>query len=124
MARLPDLVRDSELNIEFRDGFTVHLSVESGRNSQQRDVWVEETWKLEQQVGGGASGTIWREACVKGRSQGELREVKKVPLRGGSVKDVQYLRELEAIIKFSHRKVRFTIKSVKTFLKRSLGMPV
>ena len=56
MIRLPDLVRDSQLNTEFRDGCTIHKYVESSLASRQRTVLREETCKQERQVGGGGFG--------------------------------------------------------------------
>jgi Protein tyrosine and serine/threonine kinase len=105
MARLPDLVRDSQLNVELRDGCTVHGYFESILTSRQRAVPREETWKQERHIGGGAFGSVWLETCTSGRQKGVIRAVKKIALGQNSARDAVYIRELEAIAKFSHPKV-------------------
>ena len=105
MARLPDLVRDSQLDVELRDGYTVHVYFESNPDSRRRAVQREETWKLERHIGGGAFGSVWLETCTSGRQKGAVRAVKRIALRQKSTRDAVYIRELEAIAKFSHPKV-------------------
>jgi serine/threonine protein kinase len=105
MARLPDLVRDSQLNVELRDGCTVHGYFESSLASRQRAVPREETWKQERHIGGGAFGSVWLETCTNGRQKGVVRAVKKIALGRNSARDAAYIRELEAVAKFSHPKV-------------------
>jgi hypothetical protein len=105
MTRLPDLVRDSQLDVEFRDGYTVHVYFESSLASRQRAVPREETWRHERQIGGGAFGSVWLETCTSGRQEGAVRAVKKIAVRRDSARDAVYTRELEAIAKFSHPKV-------------------
>jgi len=83
MAQLPELVRDSQL-----------------------DVLKEETWKPERQIGGGASGSVWLEICTSGRQKGVVRAVKKIFLGRNSVTNAVCIRELETIAKFSRPKVR------------------
>jgi hypothetical protein len=105
MARLPDLVRDSQLDVEFRDGCTVHRYFESSLASRQRTVLRGETWKQERQVGGGGFGSVWLETCTSGRQKGVVRAVKKIAVGRNCARDAAYIRELEAIAKFSHPKV-------------------
>ncbi len=105
MIRLPDLVRDSQLNTEFRDGCTIHKYVESSLASRQRTVLREETWKQERQVGGGGFGSVWLEQCTKGKEKDAVRAVKKIVVGRNNARDAAYVRELEAIAKFSHPKV-------------------
>ena len=105
MARLPDLVRDSQLEAVFRNGLTVHTFFESSPSSRQRAVPREEVWRLEKQVGSGGFGSIWLEKCMEGPQKGGLRAVKKIAVRQQGLEDITYVRELEAVAKFSQRKV-------------------
>ena len=105
MARLPDLVRDSQLDVELRDGCTVHVYFESNLASHQRAVPREETWKLERHIGGGGFGSVWLETCTSGRQKGAVPAVKKIALHQNITRYVVYIRELEAIAKFTHPKV-------------------
>jgi hypothetical protein len=104
MARLPDLVRDSQLDTSFRNGYTVHI-ISEATSFRQRAVPREEVWKEERLVGGGAFGSVWLEKCIHGTSKDTLRAVKKIASRHQGLKDVTYIRELEAAAKFSQRKV-------------------
>src|ERR1700743_1618145 len=106
MARLPDLVRDSQLDTGFRNGYTVHTIFESNASSRQRAIPREEYWKVERHVGGGGFGSIWLERCIHGTRNGNVREVKKIALGRQGLKDVTCIRELEAAAKFSQPKVR------------------
>ena len=87
MARLPDLVRDSQLDVEFCDGCTVHRYFESSLASRQRTVLREEAWKQERQVGGGGFGSVWLETCTSGRQKGVVRAVKKIAVRQNCARD-------------------------------------
>jgi calcium/calmodulin-dependent protein kinase I len=106
-ARLPDLVRDSQLDAEFRNGITVHTFLESDPSSHQRTIRREESWVEERHVGAGGFGSIWLEKCTHGPQKGAMRAVKKIPLRPQTL-SIEYIRELEAAAKFSHRKVCFS----------------
>ena len=105
MARLSDLVRDSQLDVKLRDGCTVHTYFESSLASRQRAVPREKIWKEEQHIGGGAFGSVWLQTCTSGGQKGRVRAVKKIALGGNFTRDAAYIRELEAIAKFSHPKV-------------------
>ncbi|OCK79014.1 kinase-like protein [Lepidopterella palustris CBS 459.81] len=104
MARLPDLVRDSQLDTEFRNGYTVHKIFESNAFSRRRAIPREEYWMVGRHVGGGGCGSIWLERCVHGTPNGTVRAVKKIALGRQGLKDVTYIRELEAAAKFSQPK--------------------
>jgi serine/threonine protein kinase len=78
--------------------------LESNSASRQRAVQREETWKQERQIGGGAFGSIWLEKCTSGKQKDAVRAVKKIVVRNNA-RDLEYVRELEAIAKFSHPKV-------------------
>jgi len=105
MSRLPDLVRDSQLDVELRDGCTVHVCFEYSPSSRQRAVPTEEIWKQERQIGSGGFGSVWLETYTSGIQKGAIRAVKKIAVRQTSSRDAAYIRELEAIAKFSHRKI-------------------
>jgi len=105
MPRIPDLVRDSRLETQFHSERTEHIYYESGLTARQRTVRREECWKLERFIGRGSYGTVWLEQCVEGEREIKLRAVKQIPKARQSPKPIDYTRELEAIAKFSHRKV-------------------
>jgi calcium/calmodulin-dependent protein kinase I len=105
MARLPDLVRDSQLDVKLCDGHTIYVNLESSLSSRQRAIPREETWKEGSQIGGGAFGSVWQEICIHGDRKGAVRAVKKISVRQEGLRDAVYMRELEAIAKFSHPKV-------------------
>src|SRR5205809_6166247 len=96
VIRFPDLVRDSQLDVELRDGCTVHVYFESSLASRQRAVPREETWKEERHIGGGAFGSVWLQTCTSGRQKGRVRAVKKIALGRNCARDTAYIQELEA----------------------------
>jgi hypothetical protein len=111
--RLPDLVEDSKLHTEFRKGLTVHLLHELSRAKSKRPVRKEQCWKREKQIGFGGFGRIWLESSTLGEDKRELRAVKELEVpsheKAKTTRAVRmYLRELEAIAKFSQRKVSFS----------------
>jgi hypothetical protein len=99
MSLQSDLIKDSKLETEFHDKYTSHIFHEA--TSRQRKL-RREYWTREQYIARGGFGKVWRERCVRGHGKGEVRAVKQVP-RPAKAKD--YLRELEAIAKFSHPRV-------------------
>ena len=110
MARLPDLVRDSKLETHFLTdgGFeTVHLFHEPDPSSRQRVVSRSEHWQRQRKIGSGAFGRVFLERRTKGGRDGvQVRAVKQIDT-DSQYAQVNYNRELEAIAKFSHRKVGF-----------------
>jgi serine/threonine protein kinase len=102
-------VRDSKLDTEFRDGLTIHTFVEpSGR---YRRICRTEHWTLERRcLGRGGFGQVQLERCIVGDRIDELRAVKTINKQSGSVKKttMDFQRELEAIVKFSQRRVSNT----------------
>lgn len=108
MSRLPDLVRDSKIETQIiRDGYCVHTYYDSDPNSLQRAVPRLEHWQRERDIGGGSYGSVHLEKCVRGQRDIQVRAVKKIiiPTRQHA-KPIDYNRELEAIAKFSQRKVQ------------------
>lgn len=106
MDRRSDQIRDSKLDTRFDAGFTIHTYREVLTSLERRVVQRQEYWRRESRIGAGAYGCVWLEKCIHGHRDVELRAVKEVstkPLRNG--KQINYSRELEAIAKFSHKKV-------------------
>jgi hypothetical protein len=52
---------------------------------------------------------VWLETCTSGTQKGAVRAVKKIAVRQNNTRDTVYVRELEAIAKFSHPKVPTTV---------------
>jgi serine/threonine protein kinase len=104
MSQPPDLVSDSKLPTSFRNSITVHSYPEideAGRRFSR-----EAHWKQERLLGYGGFGQVWLEQCIIGRTkQDSLRAVKIInkPQQLSGSKD--FNRELEALAKFSNRRV-------------------
>lgn len=102
-ATLPELVRDSKLEARFHPNpdipvATIHTK-SSGRRTIRQDIWVRE-----KKLGHGGYGIVWLERNNES-SQGRaaLRAVKELRVHGSRGGD--YIRELEALAKFSQEKV-------------------
>lgn len=106
MSHLSDLARDSKLETRFHGKYTRHRFIESDPIQGARDVVREEYWTREKLVGSGAFGRVWCERCVKGAKDYNIRAVKEIIKPPSYGKRVDYSRELEAIAKFSHERVR------------------
>lgn len=111
MHRIPDLVRDSQLDTRFHSKYTSHVYYESGPTARERVLVREEYWKREKYIGGGSFGTVWLEKCVKGQREVEVRAVKEIPKPQQPSRPVNYNRELEAMAKFSHWKVSSLVRT-------------
>ncbi|KAH7176962.1 kinase-like domain-containing protein [Dactylonectria macrodidyma] len=103
---LTDPVRDSRLQASFRsDGrnrYTVHTHTISHRTRPRREVWMHK-----KDLGQGGFGFIQLQAKdATERSAAEFRVIKSVRVSDGdlAVKRALYVRELEAMVKFSHQK--------------------
>ena len=106
MPTIPDLVRDSELETAFYGEYTQHVYHVSGTTPRQRKVRKEERWARDQSLGTGASGTIYLEKFMTENGEVQHRAVKEIRKRAHKSGTIDYSRELEAIAKFSHPKVR------------------
>jgi hypothetical protein len=104
-----DLVRDSKLETRFtNDPYTVHTYHETDLNTKRRAVGREEYWQRQEPIGSGAFGYVWLEKCVNGSCRIDVRAVKEiVTTNRRGLKPIDYSRELEAMAKFSHPRVRF-----------------
>lgn len=106
MTQLSDLVRDAELQTRFHPEYTTHVYIETGPSAQQRAVLREEQWKRQRKpVGNGSYGNVWLERCESGQRDVVVRAVKEVDKIPHASKQIDYHRELEAIMRFSHQKV-------------------
>jgi hypothetical protein len=103
--RLPDLVHDSRLETEFRGSLTIHSDRPSGSSRRSKRERVH--WEKVREIGRGGFGSVHLEAQRKPLNPGvpELRAVKRI--RHATHRHL--LHELEAIAKFSNKKVCFHI---------------
>lgn len=101
----PELVRHSKLEITFENNLIIHPQLSGRRKLPQREAWTRQ-----RRVGRGGNGQVWLERkIVNGQHSAELRAVKDihVPSTRG-----RYIRELEALAKFSSQKKATMIISV------------
>ena len=118
MPPVSDLVKDSKLQTEFCQGYTQHVHYISGDTPRQRKVRKEERWERGRSLGNGTFGTVWLEKLITENSEEKskyraIKEMRKGPSRS---KPTDYSRELEAIAKFSHQKVRESSTFIFCFL--------
>lgn len=109
MSQISDLVADSKLETRFHPEakYVCHVYVESDPTGGQRTVSRREYWQRRKHIGSGGFGSVWLEKCVKGKQEGEMRAVKEIQRPR---KQFECDRELEAIAKFSHQRVRLLTK--------------
>ncbi|KAJ5513219.1 hypothetical protein N7463_002771 [Penicillium fimorum] len=104
MPVLPDWVLDYKLETHFIPGSrheTVHTYYEQESLSQRRPIQKSVHWRREKKIGDGGFGEVWLERCTKGNGHGRgVRALKQIQVR----QQINYNRELEAIVKFSHTK--------------------
>jgi hypothetical protein len=108
---LPDLVKDSQLEVTYynsQQGITVHRR--RVERNVQRDAHQLEKWvRGRKPLGKGGFGIVWFEAVMNNENEiMRTRAVKEISIATNQVVATDYLRELEAIAKFSHEKVRNT----------------
>ncbi|KAJ5364614.1 uncharacterized protein N7496_010327 [Penicillium cataractarum] len=112
MDYLPsDLVLDSRIQVEFSNEliyrFTTQSKVSSIRHVRRRPR--KDSWQAVKRLGSGSFGTVTLHKCLTSDGQAELQAVKmidKVAVSAG----VDYYKELEAIAKFSQRKIAEGLK--------------
>ncbi|ETS80188.1 hypothetical protein PFICI_07717 [Pestalotiopsis fici W106-1] len=100
---LPDLVYDSKIETEFLDSCWRHIFYDTGSSAKQRRIPREERWIRREFVGRGTYGSVYLEQCDIGNSQ-KLRAVKEIKKSIRPGEKLDYIRELEAVAKFSHQK--------------------
>ncbi|KAF7525619.1 hypothetical protein G7054_g11019 [Neopestalotiopsis clavispora] len=97
-----DLVRDSKIETEWLDSCLRHIFYDTGPSAKQRRVRREEKWVRQDFVGEGAFGRVYLEQCRSDTSE-RLRAVKQVKKSSAPGEEFDYMRELEAVAKFSHQ---------------------
>lgn len=107
---MSDLVNEAKLPTKLGpDDTWIHTFLEStsapGRRPRRRER--EEIWKKKRHLGIGIFGTIWLEERDSDGGN-KLRAVKEVRKYSPGLKEVDYSRELEAIVKFSQQKVQIS----------------
>jgi serine/threonine protein kinase len=128
-----DLVNDSKLPVRFSAKHTHHVIFESNTRAGQqvRRQRREETWEKVKHLGRGGFGSVWLEKRSRVDSQPKTRAVKAIPKSTPFSQVIDYKRELQAIAKFSHRKVCFvftklhdislTLVSTRAYLSNPSG---
>lgn len=102
---LSDLVRDSKIETRCLDSHVVeHVLYETGRSARRRRVPKTERWTKGRQLGQGTFGTVHLQTCRDG-DRDRLRAIKEVKKFVVVGQELDYTRELEAIMKFSNDKV-------------------
>ncbi|KAM3472477.1 hypothetical protein MY8738_008848 [Beauveria namnaoensis] len=99
---LPDIVADAKLEAEVHSNYTKHF-YNSSSSTTRRRIRVE-IWSRDKELGHGAFGVVHRERCDDGTVT-KLRAVKTIRKTISGHK-VDFTRELEAVMKFSHGKFR------------------
>jgi hypothetical protein len=108
---LSDLVQDAKLETKFLSGCVRHTRYAAGELAHRRRVRVTETWDIGQSLGRGSFGNVRLETCrphdaAPALSSPRRRAVKVIHKAGPTQPRWDYLKELEAIIKFSNERVR------------------
>ncbi|CAM1507760.1 Fc.00g046080.m01.CDS01 [Cosmosporella sp. VM-42] len=107
-----DLVRDSKIETESLGSYIRHVFHEAGRSVGERLVRREERWVRQKYLGQGTYGTVYLEKSEDGAGDRlrAVKEVKKFVVLG---QELDYARELEAIMKFSHPRYKHCFVSSK-----------
>lgn len=104
-----DLVQDSRLPTTILpDGETKHTIWRSDKSGRRRRSRKDEIWRREpgKKIGSGSFGQVWLERSSTGRVRA-LKAIRKEP----QFSAMAYARELEAVAKFSHDRVRYGLVS-------------
>lgn len=98
-----DLVADTKIRVEFDSEFTYRFTIQSGGRLRRREK--KEAWRAEKALGEGASGSVWLHRCHVDGTGAELQAVKRIDKAKMASQELDWQKELEAIAKFSQRKV-------------------
>uniref|UniRef100_A0A8H7NBH9 Autophagy-related protein 1 n=1 Tax=Bionectria ochroleuca TaxID=29856 RepID=A0A8H7NBH9_BIOOC len=102
--QIPDLVHDSKIETSVTGNRIEHVFYEPGRTPQERQRRRVECWDRDVILGKGAYGIVYKERrCSQAGTLETLRAVKQISKSVVGGEPLDYIRELEAIIKFSHR---------------------
>ncbi|CAG9952205.1 unnamed protein product [Clonostachys rosea f. rosea IK726] len=124
LAGLPEIVRDSQLPATFRwegqQQFTIHTQGASRRAKQSQEVWAHMGT-----LGQGGFGSVELQAKQSKRTgqTKELRAVKSIRIPEDELNENRefYVRELEAIVKFSQARYgELFVKSYGWFVSQSV----
>jgi hypothetical protein len=101
--QLPELVRDTELRTRFETPYTIHEFLEAPHSLAPAR---REVWKRVKTIGHGGFSYVCLEECVQGHAEDtpQTRAVKVISSRQDA-DAMSYSRELEAVAKFSQKKV-------------------
>ncbi|EGX96408.1 protein kinase, putative [Cordyceps militaris CM01] len=98
---LPDIVRDAKIEAEIYPNQTKNIFYISTRSVRKKRI--EELWVRDRELGRGGYGIVHLERCkTDGRTK--VRAVKQIRKAAVPGQEFDYLRELEAVMKFSHPK--------------------
>ncbi|KAJ5504905.1 kinase-like protein [Penicillium fimorum] len=102
-----DLVADTKFRVEFHADFVHRFTFHSSNIPDQYVRRMErlDIWKNEKEVGSGSFGNVWLQRCLTSEDQSELQAVKMVRKRKLSSNGIDFFKELEAMAKFSQRKI-------------------
>jgi hypothetical protein len=117
MAAAPgDLVLDAKLETEFLDGCIRHTKYTMGFSARERRIRVREVWDIGSNLGRGSFGSVRVETCRPSppaySREPRRRAVKVISKSIASQGRWDYLKELEAVVKFSHERVRMVSYAV------------
>lgn len=102
---LSDLVTDSKIETRISGANTTHIFHAPGCSANERRVRREEQWVRQGFLGQGAFGTVFKERCNLGEGRGfKVRAVKEIR-KSIADEEMDYTRELEAVMKFSNPRV-------------------
>jgi hypothetical protein len=106
-SSLSDLVLDSRIQVEFSTNFTYRFTFQSRVPSAPffRRKPRKDTWQAVRRLGAGSFGTVSLHKCLTSEGEAELQAVKTIE-KSVISRGIDYYRELEAIAKFSQKKVR------------------
>ena len=107
MEDIPDLVRDSMLDTFFDGDYHLHR-YDSDDEIQGQSTRRWEYWEDRGKLAEGGFGKIHLQECVEGRGKGGMRAVKVLSKSKSAANKIDYVNELEAIAKFSQKRVIYT----------------
>lgn len=106
-----DLVLDAKLETEFFDGYIRHTRYTMGFSARERRIRVREVWDVGSNLGRGSFGSVRVETCrpspplFNNGREPRRRAVKVISKAIPNQGRWDYLKELEAVVKFSHERV-------------------
>ena len=104
LPALPELVRDSQLEVIVQGHITIHTAPLECRDSD-----LPQYWETGEPLGRGGDGTVFLQEKIQGPGNVTMLAVKQMILRADLTSEDhdsrRYLRELEALAKFAQDKV-------------------